>query len=110
MSLVGFCKKVTELLVSDYNSVAKSHHLLHCLIVAIRVKAVNVVFALNEGIVYIFLCKVEVVLSTVKMLGVEDMLFVMPENDDIGFAFVCHEESGLFSVLSDDSTLAVCGE
>ena len=65
MSLGSFCKKLTKTLVSDYNTIAKSHHLLHCLIVAIRVEGVNVVFALNESILYILLCEQKVVLGTV---------------------------------------------
>ena len=65
MSLVGFCKKVTELLVSDYKAIAKRQHLLHCPIVAIRVKAVNVVFTLNASIVYVLLSERKVVFSTV---------------------------------------------
>lgn len=107
MSLGSFCKKLTKTLVSDYNTIAKSHHLLHCLIVAIRVKGINMVFALNESILYILLCEVDVVLSTVKMLGVFNGVSLMPQDNNIGIVLVRHEESGLFLILSDDTTLTV---
>ena len=65
MSLRSFCKKVTEKLVSDYKSTTKRHELLHCLIVAIRVEGVNVVFTFDQGIVYVLLSERKVVLGTV---------------------------------------------
>ena len=65
------------------------------------------VFAFNTGVVYIFLCEVDVVLSTVKMLGVFNGVSLMSQDNNVGIVFVRHETRGLFSVLSDYGTLAV---
>ena len=90
MSLVGFCKKVTEKLVSDYNSITKRKELCERRTVTLRVERINMVDTFHEGIVYIFLCEVEVVLSTVKMFCVEDTLFVMPQHDNVGVCIRFH--------------------
>lgn len=52
-------------LVSDYKSITKSHELFYWLTVTLRVKAVNMVFALNECIFDVLLCERKVVFSTV---------------------------------------------
>ena len=44
------------------------------------------------------------------MFSIFDGVSLMPQDNNIGIVFVRHEESGLFIVLSDYSTLTVCGE
>ena len=41
------------------------------------------------------------------MLSIFNGIAIMPQDNDVGIVFVCHETRGLFSILSDYGTLVV---